>query len=238
MDHLPEQQVATLKDAARKLTGARRRAFQAQVTLDYLDGRARLAETVLGWSRETVTLGLHELRTGITCVERFSARGNRKSEEKQPQLAQDIRALAEPESQVDPKFQSPFLYTRITAKAMREALIEQRGWPDEDLPCENTIGNILNRLGYRLRRVQKAKPQKRVDQTDAIFENVRRANQASDDREDSLRISIDSKAKVDLGEFSREGQVRSQQAPQAWDHDMRAKQNSCPLASWRSSVVG
>ena len=233
MNYLPEQQVATLKDAACKLTDVRRRAFQAQVTLDYLDGRARLAETVLGWSRETVTLGLHELRTGIRCVERFSDRGNRKSEEKQPQLARDIRALADPESQVDPKFQSSFLYTRITAKAMREALIAQKGWSDEDLPCENTIGNILNRLGYRLRRVQKAKLQKRVAQTDAIFENVHRANHASDDREDSVRISIDTKAKVDLGDFSRGGQARGQQAPQAWDHDMRVKKNSCPLASWR-----
>ena len=170
--HLPEQQVATLKDAARKLTGAKRRAFQAQVTLDYLEGRARLAETVLGWYRKTVELGLHELRTGIVCVARFSDRGNRRSEEKQPRLAHDICALADPVSQVDPKFQSSFLYTRITAKAMREALIEEKGWTDEDLPCVNTIGNILNRLGYRLRRVQKAKPQKRVAETDAIFENV------------------------------------------------------------------
>lgn len=225
MNQLPDPQVATLKDAAGKLTGARRRAFQAQVTLDYLDGSARWAETVLGWSRRTVELGLHELRTGITCVESFSARGNRKSEEKQPQLEQDIRALAEPESQVDPKFQSPFLYTRITAKGMRTALIEQKGWSDEELPCENTIGNILNRLGYRLRRVQKAKPVKRVAQTNAIFENVRGANQASDECEDSLRISIDTKAKVDLGDFSRGGQARGQQTPQAWDHDMQGKKN-------------
>ena len=50
---------------------------------------------------------------------------------------------------------------------MRQALIEQKGWRAEDLPCENTIGNILNRLGYRLRRVQKAKPVKRVQQTNA-----------------------------------------------------------------------
>ena len=84
MPSLPDQHVATLKDAARKLTGAPRRAFQAQVTLDYLDGRARLAETVLGWSRETVTLGLHELRTEITYVARFSARGNRRSKKNSP----------------------------------------------------------------------------------------------------------------------------------------------------------
>jgi hypothetical protein len=58
-------------------------------------------------------------------------------------LEKDICSLAEPESQVDPKFQSPFKYTRMTAKAMRQALIEKKGWKEEDLPCENTIGNIL-----------------------------------------------------------------------------------------------
>ena len=225
MSHLPEDQLATLKDAAGKLTGVKRRAFQAQVTLDYLEGRARLAETLLGWSRRTVELGLHELRTGITCVAHFSARGNRKWEEKQPQLEADIRALADPESQVDPKFQSPFLYTRITARAMRQALIEEKGWTDEELPCQNTIGNILNRLGYRLRRVQKAKPVKRIEATDAIFDNVREQNQASDERADSLRISLDTKAKVDLGDFSRGGTRRGPEATQAWDHDLRTKKN-------------
>jgi len=40
-------------------------------------------------------------------------------------------------------------------------LIEVKGYRDEALPHENTIGQILNRLGYRLRRVQKTKPQKK-----------------------------------------------------------------------------
>ncbi len=225
MNELTEQQIGTIKDAAGKLTGAKRRAFQAQVTVDYLADSPRRAETVFGWYRKTVELGLNELRTGITCVDSFSARGDRKTEEKQPQLGEDIRSLADPESQVDPKFQSPFQYTRMTAKAMREALISKKGWQDEDLPCENTIGNILNRLGYRLRRVQKAKPVKRIPETDAIFENVHRKNQASDEREDSLRISIDTKAKLDVGEFSRGGIARGLEATKAWDHDMRAKKN-------------
>ena len=55
---------------------------------------------------------------------------NRKTEEKLPALEHDIRALAEPQSQQDPKFQSPFQYTRITAKAMRQALsIRRAGSP-------------------------------------------------------------------------------------------------------------
>jgi hypothetical protein len=229
MQPLTEQNRATIKDAAGKLTGAKRRAFQAQVALDYLNGSPRRAESVFGWARKTVQLGLNELRTGVTCVDNTSARGNRKTEEKLPQLEQHIRSLAEPESQQDPKFQSPFQYTRITAKRMRQALIEKKGWRDEQLPCENTIGNILNRLGYRLKRVQKAKPLKRIPETDAIFENVQQQNEASDEREDSLRISIDTKAKVDLGDFSRGGKSRGKEATQACDHDMQVKTKLVPF---------
>lgn len=229
MNELKAQQIATIKDAAQKLTGAKRRAFQAQVALDYLNGSARRAETVFGWSRRTVVLGLHELRTGLTCVDNISARGNHKTEEKRPQLAEDMRCLAEPHSQVDPKFQSPFRYTRMTAKAMRQALVAKKGWKDDELPCENTIGNMLNRLGYRLRRVQKAKPVKRVRATEAIFDNVHRENQAADEREDALRISIDTKAKVNVGEFSRGGTSRGEEATKALDHDMRPKEKLVPF---------
>ena len=228
MNELTDQQIATIKDAASKLTGAKRRAFQAQVALDYLEGSPRRAERVFGWWRKAVELGLNEQRTGIICLDNTSARGNRKTEVKQPWLEQDIRSLAEPQSQQDPKFQSPFQYTRMTAKAMRQALMDQKGWKSEDLPCEKTIGNILNRLGYRLRRVQKAKPIKKIRETDAIFENVDRENQASDEREDSLRISIDTKAKLNVGDLSRGGRSRGIEATKAEDHDMEIKEKLVP----------
>jgi len=221
--NLDSQHITTIKDAAKKLTGYKRRAFQAQIALDYLRGSPRIAERTFGWSRGTVILGLNEMRTGLICFDNFSARGNRKSEQKKPQLEKDIRDLAEPESQVDPKFQSPFQYTKITAKAMRKALIDKKDWEDKQLPCEKTIGDILNRLNYRLRRVQKARPIKKIKETDAIFDNVKAQNQASDEREDSLRISIDAKAKVDVGDFSRKGKSRSQDAVKASDHDMQEK---------------
>ena len=113
MDTLTEQQISTIKDAASKLTGAKRREFQAQVALDYVEGSPRQAERMFGWSRNTVELGLNELRTGITCLVDSTKGANRKTEEKQPRLEEDIRSLAEPQSQQDPKFQSPFKYSRI-----------------------------------------------------------------------------------------------------------------------------
>lgn len=229
MPTLSKQYIATLKDAAKKLTGEKRRAFEAQVTLDYFDAKAYLAEQAIGWDRKTIALGLNELRTGIVCVDNFKARGNKKTEVKNPQMEVDIVALAEPQSQTDPKFQTLFKYTRITAKGMRIALIIEKNWTDKDLPCEKTIGTILNRLGYCLRRVQKAKPLKKIPETDAIFDNLIKINKASDLREDSLRISIDTKAKVDLGDSSRGGTSRCRKAVQANDHDMGFKDKLAPF---------
>ena len=166
---------------------------------------------------------------GVVCIDDFKARGNKKTEEKIPQLEIDIVSLAEPESQIDPKFQTAFKYTRVTAKAMREALITKKGWNHEELPCEKTISNILNRLGFRLRRVQKAKPLKKVSETDAIFDNLDKINEASDRREDSLRISIDTKAKVDLCDSSRGGTSRCRKAVKADDHDMGLKDKLAPF---------
>ena len=58
MTTLSTQPIATIKDASRKLTGFKRRAFQAQVAIDYLNSKPRLAESVFGWDRNTVRLGL------------------------------------------------------------------------------------------------------------------------------------------------------------------------------------
>jgi hypothetical protein len=69
------------------------------------------------------------------------------------------------------------------------------------------MGAILNRLDYCLRRVQKAKPLKKIPETDAIFDNLIDINKASDLRADSLRISIDTQAKVDLCDSSRGGTI-------------------------------
>ncbi len=51
---LTEQIKLTLKDAAKKLTGSKKRAFMAQVTMDYWNSSPRKAETELGWSRKAI----------------------------------------------------------------------------------------------------------------------------------------------------------------------------------------
>ena len=48
-------------------------------------------------------------------------------------------------------------------------------------------------------------PIKRIPQTDAIFRNVQSAHQRAEKDDSILRISIDTKANVKLGPFSRGG---------------------------------
>ena len=50
------------------MNGVQRRGFQPEMTLKYCQVRARVAQTVFGWGRENIELGLAKKRTGIICV--------------------------------------------------------------------------------------------------------------------------------------------------------------------------
>ncbi len=122
----------------------------AKVTEDYFDGSARKAQTVMGWNRQSVQLGLNERRAGIICVDNYQARGRHKSEQVQPNLEADIRSLVDSQAQADPKMQSTFLYARLSARAVREVLASEVGYAESELLSRQTIGEMLNRLGYHI----------------------------------------------------------------------------------------
>lgn len=88
-------------------------------------------------------------------MDKYRARGRKKTEEILINLEEDIKSLGSTHSQADPKFQSTFAYAKISARAVGEALIEEKGYKDEELPCRQTIGDILNRMGYRLKKHKK-----------------------------------------------------------------------------------
>jgi Rhodopirellula transposase DDE domain len=171
---LSASQIADLRLAASNMTGPKRRAFEAEMTLKYCEGNPLVAEAVLGWGRQTVALGLAERRTGIICLGAQAAFSGRKRwEEQYPQVAQALRQLAEAHAQQDPTFRTSLTYTRLTAQAALNALREQ-GYSEAQLPSPTTMAEALNRTGFRLRKVVKAKPQKKIKETDAIFDNVKK----------------------------------------------------------------
>jgi len=215
------------------MSGAERRAFQAAMTLKYCQGNARLAERVFGWGRDTVQLGLNEQRTGVICLGMQSAYGGDKLwEEKHPEVAQALWTLAELHSQQDPTFRTLLSYTRLTAA---EALKQLRGqdFAENQLPSPSTMAEVLNRNGYRLRKVLKAKPLKKLPETDAIFANIKEKDKNPLEDEDSedegqvKRLSIDCKATVNIGDYSRSGKTRGD--ARAADHDMGCEEKYTPF---------
>jgi Rhodopirellula transposase DDE domain len=69
---------------------------------------------------------------------------------------------------------------------------------------------------------------KKTAETNAIFANVRQINALADADSGTLRISIDTKATLSVGEYSRGGQSRGLLAVKALDHDLCLKEKLVP----------
>jgi hypothetical protein len=159
-NQIPECVVKLALQLVKRVAWPARRQAMAEVTLALLDGRARVAEAVFGWGRSTVELGLKELQAGIVCRNDLSRRRKPKTEEKHPQLLADIRRILDPKSQAQSHLRTPLAYTNVTAPSVRAALLAG-GWLEAALPSVRTLSNVLNRQGYRLRRVEKSQVQKK-----------------------------------------------------------------------------
>ncbi len=207
MDASAEVYEKLIRSAARRLKGHARRLFQAEVADALCNGSPRAAERRFGFDRNAVATGQHEARSGIRCVEDFAARAKPRAEVKDPQLAADVRALVEPATQADPEVKSARRYCNLSAREVLAALRRQKGYRDDRLPSERTMRDILNRLGYRLKRIQKARPLKKTEETDAVFDNVKACRARYQDDPETLEISCDAKAKVSEGEYSRGGKM-------------------------------
>jgi len=109
---------------------------------------------------------------GIRCLGAQAAFSGRKRwEDVQREAAEDLRWLAEAHAQQAPTFRTTFAYPRLTATAAVAAL-RAPGYREHQLPAPSTMAEVLNRMGFRLRKVVKAKPQKKIAETDAIFANI------------------------------------------------------------------
>jgi len=142
-------------ETAKQLKGHQKRLYMARVVKALGRGGQEYASQELGWNRNTIRKGRRELETGFRCVDNYQARGRKRTEERLPNLLEDIGAIADQHSQTDPSFQSTRLYLRLSATSVRQALIKQKGYSDEQLPSAETIRERLNELGYTLKRVKK-----------------------------------------------------------------------------------
>jgi hypothetical protein len=161
---LTEELKSLFIETAKQLKGSARRLFQARTVKALGPGGASLAERELGWNRKTIRKGIHEVESGIMCLDAFDARGRKRAEGHLPNLLMDIRAIVDGQSQTDPQFKTQRLYTRLTATEVRRQLIAQKGYTDEQLPTTTTIATKLNEMGYYPTKVAKSKPKKSFQQ--------------------------------------------------------------------------
>jgi hypothetical protein len=224
---LTEELKTLFIETAKSLKGSDRRVFMARVVNMLGSGGQRRAAAELGRDRDTIRKGNHELASGLRCYDHFSGRGRQRAEELLPDLLADIKAIVDEQSQTDPSFKTTRLYTRISAAEVRRQLIEQKGYRADDLPTEETIRTKLNDLGYYPGRVQKSQPLKKIPETEAIFEQLHQVNRAADADETVLRLSLDAKAAVLIGLFSRNGRTRV--TVKGLDHDFDPKHKVIPF---------
>ena len=214
-----------------QLGGAARRLFMASIVKAGGKGAASMVEREMGWNRNTIRKGLSELDSGIVCASAASLRGRKPLENSLPDLEADLREMGEGASQTDPTFRTTQLYRRLTAGEARRRLIEEKGYDPQTAPSERSLRRKLSALGYKPRRVAKSKPLRKIPETDAIFDAVHRINRAADADPGTIRLSIDTKTTVPIGNLSRGG--KSRQAQAALDHDLEPAAKLTPFGIHR-----
>jgi len=152
---LNEALIPLLQATKDQLKGSDRRLFMARVVQRLGPGGQRKAERLLGWNRCTIGKALKELDSGFVCVDAFSLRGRKGVLELWPNLDDDIHQLVAPDCQTDATFRTSTLYVRLTASKVRQLLITEKGYDPQQMPARRTLSRLLNRMGYRLRKVKK-----------------------------------------------------------------------------------
>lgn len=222
---------STIQKAFGLLKGTSRRLFMASVVAQLGRGGQRHAAQELGWNRDLIRKGLCEMKSGMTCVDAFSSRGRKRWDVRQPGLAKDIKEIVDAQSQTDPTFRTTRLYRRLTAKEVRRQLLEDKGYQPDQVPRERSMRDLLTTLGFYPRKVVKSKPLRKLKETDAIFAQVHQVNQQADADPGTIRMSIDTKAVVAIGDLSRGG--KSRQGEQALDHDFEPDSKLTPFGLFR-----
>ena len=223
---LIEKSKGFLKKGIEMLKSYDKRIILATLSKEYGCGGDTFIAKEYGVGRDTIRKGKHELRTGIRCEDAFNLRGRNKTEVRLPNIIADITYIVDSQSQTDPKFDTQRLYTRLTTKEVRNQLIQQKKYTDEELPTNQTLNTMINKLGYTMKKVQKVKPLKKIEETDAIFEKLQEIHDEIEDDDTVARLSIDAKATVKIGNYSRNGKSRN--GRKALDHDFSGE-NTTPV---------
>lgn len=152
---------------------------------------------------------------------KLETRGRKKLITKYPDLVKDIENIISGYASTDPDFKTEKRYVRITVKEIKKMLIKTGKYTEKSF-SNSYLSDLLNKIGFKLVKVQKMKPLKKIPETDAIFDNVKARTKAALEDKNTALISLDAKDKVLIGPFSRRGKNRFK--VEAVDHELT---NNC-----------
>jgi len=182
-----------------------RRLWAATEALELGWGGISLVAQATGLARDTIYVGLRELRqppppAPAGCPQRVRRRGGGRQllERTDPGLIDALDALVDPQTRGDPM--SPLRWTCKSTYRLAEELTRQ-GHP----VCPRTVAAILHAEGYSLQANRKTREGRSHPDRNAQFEHLNGRVQAFQ-RQGQPVISVDTKKKELVGDFENDGQ--------------------------------
>ena len=144
--------------------------------------------------------------------------GRKRITSKYQELEDDIKTIMENNNcYTDSHFESEKLICNLTIDEIMIELLKT-GKYQKNFISRSSLANLLNTMGYNLKKVKRTKPLKKIEETNAIFDNVRKKKEEAMNDDNVGLISIDTKDKVLIGPYSRGGKSRF--LVEAVDHEL------------------
>lgn len=168
-------------------------------------------------SRQFVKYCYSVVKNNLQIVNNRHKCGRKKKIEEYPTLKSDIEKIMEENAYTDPHFTTEKQFSKLTINEVMKRLMATNQYKEKFI-SKSTLANLLNELGYSLKKVKRNKPLKKIEETDAIFDNVHKKKEEAMENNDTALISIDTKDKVLIGPYSRKG--KSRVLVEACDHEL------------------
>lgn len=157
------------------------------------------------------------VRDNLEIISNKNKCGRKKITEKYPELKNDIEKIIDGKLYTDPHLEKEQLFCSLTIDEVMRKLLNLGKYSVKFI-SRSSLANLLNEMGYNLKKVKRNKPLKKIKETDAIFENVKKKKEEALNDKNTALISIDTKDKVVIGPYSRKGRARL--LVEACDHEL------------------
>ena len=147
------------------------------------------------------------VRDNLKIISKKNKCGNKKVEQKNLEIINQIKEICVNTENVDKSLRDDTIYIDVSAGYVRNKLINDYGYSDNNCPCQNTIIRIFKeKLGYKITKVKKNKVFKKIPETDDIFENVNtKKDYVKTSNDNVIAYSCDDKATKLIGNLSDNG---------------------------------